>query len=329
MAAGMTVGAESTTKEGIEMAENDGDGGVEESVHAAARTALTIAMQLGEKLAKLREEMLREAERRDTAAARELAVRFDAERGAARAELEVVNRPEWWNNATVPEVARVAETAEAWRHLDDRAEAAAVVIGREVQERYGVDIASLVADERAKASKDRTEAAQLVAEADRLGRGAQAASIQDQQPGAAIAPELAGADARPIGLVDQLETAARSLDQDAERGVNVGPSPSDMRELAAELRAEEHGNAGPQTSAQSIASRADAGHAYDSSERREAFASSLEGKGTVEDARVRVRADVDQARPAHEAVTARSSSRARAGRSGGAGRTRDRGDRSR
>lgn len=420
------------------MAENDGDGGVEEAINSTARVALTLAMQLGEKLAKLREEMMRDAERRDAAAARELTARFESERGVARAELAVVNRPEWWDNASVRDVARVAETAHSWRGQDESAAAAFEVISTEIRSRHGVELDELVttvrnmpperseleqaknwaqsdatpdyyhrgdadrleyygedrreadsfaemdlkndwkaataeggsipeaslaqewayskgenADSpqyagkssaeiqallietwraeapefRSDAARDRTEAAQLLMEADRLDRAA--------------APADRPMDGQPSELVAQLEAQARAYDADADRGGVDGKSPDELRELATDARSQAqlyrdeaaatHGVEEPaqQRSAESTANRADAGNAYDSAERREAFAASLDGKGSPEDARVRIRADVDQARPAHEAVTAKSSSRARAGRSGGGARTRDRGDRSR
>jgi hypothetical protein len=75
--------------------------------------------------------------------ARELSARFDAERGSARAALQVVDRPEWWERASVQDIARVAETAEAWKGHDPIAERAAAVVQREVMERYGVDTAVL------------------------------------------------------------------------------------------------------------------------------------------------------------------------------------------
>ena len=69
--------------------------------------------------------------------------RFDAERGTAQASLQVADRPEWWEHATVQDIARVAETAQAWKGHDPVAERAAAVMQREVLERYGVDTAVL------------------------------------------------------------------------------------------------------------------------------------------------------------------------------------------
>lgn len=125
------------------------DGGVQESMDATARTALMVAMQLGEKFARLREEMMRDAERRSAAESRELAARFEAERGRATGQLAVVERPDWWENATIREVASVAETAQTWRGVDEGAARASEVIRDQVQERYGVDVDQLIRDVRA------------------------------------------------------------------------------------------------------------------------------------------------------------------------------------
>lgn len=121
----------------------DDDGGVEESINSSARIALTIAIQLGEKIARAYQEAMREAQQRSATEARELSARFDAERGAARGMLQVVDRPDWWEKASIQDIAKVAETAQAWKNHDPIAERASVVVQREVFERYGVDTAVL------------------------------------------------------------------------------------------------------------------------------------------------------------------------------------------
>lgn len=302
---------------------NDADGGVHEDVDTALRTALTVAMQLADKMARLREDLARDAQRRDTDAARELAARFEAERGVAMSQIDVVNRPEWWNNASVQDIANVTETAESWRGFDPRAQAAMETIRREVQDRYGVDVASLIADERARAGEERTEAVQLVAEADRLDRRA---DTRSQDAPNDVQDVAAGLEAQALAY----EAAA------AHGGDEQGRTPEQLQELASDARnqAQLHRDtpASEPAAADSTAdaARADAGNRYDSSERREAFAKSLEGHATPEQIAVRMRADVDQARPAREAVTARSTpSRGGGVAPSAGGRTRDRGDRSR
>ncbi|NQX18197.1 hypothetical protein [Rathayibacter sp. VKM Ac-2857] len=305
------------------MSDNDADGGVEESTNAALRTALTVAMQIAEKFSRLREQMLRDAERRDAAAAREMSTRFDAQRGAAVAELVVVDRPQWWESATVSDIARVAETAQTWRGFDDRAAATADTIGREVQDRYGVDVSSLVAQERAKATEERTEASQLVVEADRLDDRAQDAPVSGETA---------------TDVVAQLKAQALAYDAAAGRGGEDGKTSDELRNLASDARAQAqlHRDAATDVlaSAQSgevNAARAGAGNAYDSSERRDAFAASLDDRGiSAEDVKARLRADVDQARPAAEVLNSTNrSARVKSPTTPAVSRQRQRSDRSR
>jgi hypothetical protein len=278
------------------MSENDADGGVEESTNAALRTALTVAIQIAEKFSRLREQMLRDAERRNAAAAREMSARFDAQRGAAVAELAVVDRPDWWENATVSDVARAAETAQTWRGFEDRAAVAADTISREVQDRYDIDVNALIAQERAKAAEDRTEASLLVMEADRL---------DDRAQNAPVAGETA------TDVAAQLKAQAIAYDAAADRGGKDGNSADELRDLASDARAQaqlhrDAANDAPVSaqSGEATSARADAGNTYDSSERREAFAASLSEKGiSAEDIKARLRADVDQARPATDVFT--------------------------
>ncbi|ROQ52631.1 hypothetical protein EDF36_3793 [Rathayibacter sp. PhB152] len=121
----------------------DDDGGVEESINSSARIALTIAIQLGEKLARAYQEAMREAQQRSAIEARELAARYEGERAAARQAVSVVNDPQWWDQASVRDVARVAETATAWKDTDPQIASASSLIAAEATERYGVDVATL------------------------------------------------------------------------------------------------------------------------------------------------------------------------------------------
>ncbi|NQX10360.1 hypothetical protein HQQ80_01835 [Microbacteriaceae bacterium VKM Ac-2855] len=121
----------------------DDDGGVDESLNSSARIALTIAIQLGEKLARSYQEAMRDAQQRDAARARELAARFEGERAAARQAVSVVNDPQWWDKANIQDVARVAETAAAWKNKDPQIARADAVIASEALERYGVDVSTL------------------------------------------------------------------------------------------------------------------------------------------------------------------------------------------
>ncbi|MGW6132372.1 hypothetical protein ACWFNE_20290 [Cellulomonas sp. NPDC055163] len=84
----------------------------------------------------------RQAQARAEERARDLEQRVAAERAAARAELAVVARDEWWDKATQQDVARAWTVATAWAPLDQDAAAAAQTIRTQAQARYGVDLAA-------------------------------------------------------------------------------------------------------------------------------------------------------------------------------------------
>ncbi|PPF26275.1 MULTISPECIES: hypothetical protein [unclassified Rathayibacter] len=121
----------------------DDDGGVEESINSSARIALTIAIQLGEKLARAYQDAMREAQQRSAIEARALAARYEGERASARQAVSIVHDSQWWDQASVRDVARVAETAAAWKDADPQIASVSALIASEAKERYGVDVATL------------------------------------------------------------------------------------------------------------------------------------------------------------------------------------------
>lgn len=286
------------------MADLDGDG-VDDAFESTGRTAMMVAMQLGEKFGRLREELARNAAARDDAAAKEMSARFDAERGAARAELRVIEQPEWWDRATPQDVARVIETAETWKGLDDTAARASERIEHEVRDRYGVDVnefRSGATSERAGSDREVTEAALLLAEADRLDRDASDRG-RDGEPD----------DARS-DLARDLEDRATEYERRADAGGDDTSTAEELRELATDARSQaqlyrDMDEATQSTRAQEAptpeaqANRAEAGVVYDSAERRRANVQQMESAGVPEaDVRVRARVDAGQAQPAAEAV---------------------------
>lgn len=118
------------------MTESDG---VSESVGGSMRTALMIAGQVGQQAANLIRQRLEEQQRVSEQRAREMQARYDAERAAARAQVAVVHRPEWWERARAEQVGQVWETATAWRDQDPDIDRAARVMEEQVRERYGLD----------------------------------------------------------------------------------------------------------------------------------------------------------------------------------------------
>jgi len=154
--------------------------GVREAFDDALRVALTVATQLGERVARLREQFGRQREARATQVNRELEARFEAERGAMRASLLPLQQHGWWEGASVTDVANARETATAWSDFDDVARETNETIGREVEERYGVDVAQPRADRAEVAEALRTaesERAQAVADRERDGAELAAADM--------------------------------------------------------------------------------------------------------------------------------------------------------
>ncbi|MDF1480336.1 hypothetical protein PYV02_14720 [Leifsonia sp. H3M29-4] len=121
------------------MAEQDG---VDEEISNALRTGLMAASRIGDQVARLRENQLRHAEARSAQEARELQNRLDSERLAARAELAVVDRPEWWSGADAADITAAWQTATSWRAIDPEMERKAQHIEREVQSRWDLDMAN-------------------------------------------------------------------------------------------------------------------------------------------------------------------------------------------
>jgi hypothetical protein len=264
--------------------------GVGETFDDSLRIALTVASQFGERIARLREELARNREAAATQEGRELSTRFEAERGAARAALAPVQRPEWWDQAAPQDIAQVHETATAWRDLDDVAKGAGDTIRREVQERYGIDVDAPGADrtavavaiaeaernradaaaERAKAGEELTTTQLLFAQADRHGREQNDAHSTVGDP---LAGELDGHDFTPDPT---------GVDGSAYDGF-AGPAEAEWASDAAQEKGSQ---------------------LYDSSERRHDFASELEARGIPEKTiAARVLADGDNAKHPREAVT--------------------------
>lgn len=204
------------------MAEHEPDG-VQEAFTASARVAITAGGLMAERIARQREQAMRDAQAVSEQATRELQSRLDAERGAARAALQPLSRDEWWERATPEQIGEAWETAQAWRHEDPAAERAAVRVRDEMRTRYAIDVDSLDADpgavqdaldrrERAlalsreareKAARDEATAGGLLITADRADR------LEDRGPAAA---DRDGADALYDSADRRRELAERLSD---------------------------------------------------------------------------------------------------------------------
>lgn len=203
----------------------DESDGVEEVFEAALRVALTVAGRVAEQAARAREQAARDAQAASGQQGRELQTRLDAERSAARAQLAVTERPQWWAAAEPDQVAGAWQTARAWQDLDPDARVAADRIRTEVRDRYGVDVdepraePGALADalaarqgagrdaqqQRQQRRSDEVEAALLLAQADRADRGQQPAAAVGARQDAGVLYDSAE---RRQDLADRLESVA-------------------------------------------------------------------------------------------------------------------------
>lgn len=251
------------------MTNDDADGGVHESVAANMRAAAVMAMQVGERLAKAWTDLARDAERRATTEAGLLAARIEAERTTAVATLTVVDQPDWWERASVQDVAGMVETAATWQDRDPAAARGLETIEREVQERYGLTPEAL--QQRARAGQDRAEAIQSVVVADALDRAAGergGAEVVPDGPGTVIAPS-AGPQA------ERVKAASDHQEGDADR--DAGEVLYDSAERRDAFAAALEGTAGPDMIAGRV--RADVNFAHPAEQATAVRGSSSAGRG--------------------------------------------------
>lgn len=260
--------------------------GLDEALEGQLRVVVTAAAQIGERIARAREDAQRRAQSAGEQEARELASRLAAEQRAARTELGNVYRSQWWERATPEQIGHTYQVAHAWSQEDPEAARAQHLMRQELRIRYGVDVDQTHADpaavraaleraeqDRARTDAERTRAAAENTEAIRLLQDA------DQE------------DAR----AERARAAAEHEPDSAERA----------RAAAEAVQHERH------------AGRAlkDGSALYDSAERRAVTASELEAKGIEHEVvATRMRADLSQGKPATEAVktaAVRKSSKAR------------------
>lgn len=159
---------------------DQGDG-IDEAFDAALRVGLTAAGRMAERIAREREQQLRDAQARSEHEARELKGRLDSERAAARAALAPVEQEQWWHSARPEEIADAWQTANAWKDSDAEAQRATDRIRRELQERHGIDTSQLGADPGAvRDALERRDEARLAADRQRAqarGEHATAAAL--------------------------------------------------------------------------------------------------------------------------------------------------------
>lgn len=308
------------------------DASVEDEVGQALRVGLAVAAHLADRIARAREELARNAQRQSEREQRQLQARFEGERDVAGARMMVVERPEWWDRADTRQIAGMHETAQQWRQLDPRAQAAADTIAREVKDRYGVDVENLGADrqavraalaqveldrdlaargERGTAATEYTQAVLAVQEADRLdARAATQLGSDAGDNGDRIADTTRSDEAA------RLELQAREYELLATQGGTPDQSPAQLMELASDARSQaqlhrdldQGAENAPAASVSADEGRASAQRSegqlkYDSAARRQITVNELVSHGIPQETiDVRMRADIAQGRPASEAT---------------------------
>lgn len=258
--------------------------GIEEVLEGQIRLFVTVGGQVGERIARSRQEAVRQAAQASGQQARELASRLEAEQHTARAEYAGVYRSDWWDRATPGQIGHTWQVAQAWSEQDPEATRATQRIRDELRTRYGIDA-------------DHTNAGPAAVEAAFAHADAQRAQAETQRTRAGDE----NAEAQQL-----LREADRSAET-AQAAAEFEPDPADRAEARMEVAERE---------AVAAATGEEGMIRYDSAERRGADAAGLEALGIDETVvATRMRADVSQAKPATEAIkthrTARKAPRAR------------------
>ena len=254
------------------MANTESDG-IEESLDGALRMGITVAAQIGQEVSRLREAALRKAEEDATREAARARTEYEAERTIAHAKLAPTANSEWWDSASPERIAEVHQYATTWKNHDPEAQAASERIRTEVSNRYGIDVDNTGID----ASRMREGAAKADALRD------EAASERKGGAGETVEAQSLAAEA------DRLDRERDSQLTKAEQA----PEPSARAEADARADFLEGEHSRTASGAEST---------YDSAERRQALASSLEGKADAETIDARLRADRDQGTHPRSAV---------------------------
>ena len=122
------------------------DDGIEEAVEGQIRVLVMAAGQVGQHIARERQDQHQRNQNQSQREARQLQRRLDAERGVARAEMSKAHRADWWEQATPQQIAYTYQVARAWSSEDFEAVRTEIKIRSELKERYGLDVDNLGAD---------------------------------------------------------------------------------------------------------------------------------------------------------------------------------------
>lgn len=246
------------------MSGNESDG-LGEAVEQEWRTALLVAAQLTEWIARRAEDRARTEEATGAIGAARAADRYAADREIARAEVTATADPGWWEQADLTAVARVYATAQAWRDVDSRFAAAAADVDAAVEARYGPDVSGALR----------------------------------------AAAEHAGGDFgdRSVRWENQQQTLRRAVDADSGvvlAGDSRRDTASDRVAVSTDPGTTPPGMTATGTAAVGVAAEVTSG--WDTPARRDAFAAALACHPDAEAVDARVRLDRSRAQPAAAAI---------------------------
>jgi len=135
--------------------------GLDDAVAQEWRTALLLAAQVAEWVARRAEQRARTQEQAVLADTGQVGDRYSGERELARAEVAVADNPAWWDQADPAAVARVYATAQAWKDTDPEFTDTAQRVQTAVRDRYGpaveAQLAAAVTAGRARSTEELTE----------------------------------------------------------------------------------------------------------------------------------------------------------------------------
>lgn len=125
------------------MSESDG---IDDAVSGGFRQSLMLASQIAERLARARQESMRQRQDQVDRSQIEAQRQIAAERTAMRATVAPTEHDRWWDQANPDQVVEAHQAAEAWKDHDPQALAASEKISEEVGRRYGINTHELNGD---------------------------------------------------------------------------------------------------------------------------------------------------------------------------------------
>lgn len=175
------------------MSESDG---IDDAVSGGFRRSLILAAQVAERLARARQESMRQRQDQVDRSQIEAHRQITAERTAMRATVAPTEHDRWWDQANPDQVVEAYQAAEAWKDHDPQALAASERINQEVRRRYGINTHDLNGDSQYLGSAveaQRAEQARTQAVREHQGSMALIAAAQAEEiraNAAALRPEV-------------------------------------------------------------------------------------------------------------------------------------------